>query len=95
MQALAARRPQGHFEPVGRVFSDAARWQVHSPAGRARHEQRAPVWMVFSEAAFSQVQWRAGFWPQLQVAWRAQAHSESPWRQQVEALKAVIVKVGV
>lgn len=53
--------------PVGFWFSVLARSQVHWPAGRARHEQRAP-WTVFSVPAFSQVQWRALCLPQEQVA---------------------------
>lgn len=45
----------------------SARSQVHSPAGRARHEQRGPE-TAFSVLALAQVQLSAEFWPQEQVA---------------------------
>ena len=48
-------------------FSVAARSQVHSPAGRASHEQRGPE-VLFSVAALSQVHWPADFLPHEQVA---------------------------
>lgn len=56
----AGRDPQAQVEPVGVVFSVAARSHVHSPAGRARHEHRGPL-TVFSEAALEHVHWRADF----------------------------------
>lgn len=62
------REPQGQVEDSARgAFSLAARSQVHSPAGRARHEQRGPD-TVFSVEALAQLQLRAEFWPQEQVA---------------------------
>ena len=61
------REPQAHSSPAGFLFSVAARSHVHSPAGRARHEQRAPV-TVFSVAALSQEQLRADRLPHEQVA---------------------------
>lgn len=52
---------------AGLEFSVAARSQVHSPAGRARHEQRGPS-TAFSLGALSQLQWRACVFPHEQVA---------------------------
>lgn len=66
----AGRTPQAQAvtpTAMGFVFSVAARSQVHSPAGRARHEQRGPE-TKFSVAAFSQVQWRADCLPHEHVA---------------------------
>ena len=53
--------------PAAFEFSVAARSQVHSPAGRAWHEQRAPE-VLFSVEALSQVHWSADFLPHEQVA---------------------------
>lgn len=67
VQASAGRAPHEHVFPLGVVFSVVARSQVHWPAGRARHEQRAPE-MVFSVDALEQVQWRADFSPHEHLA---------------------------
>ena len=56
----AGLTPQAQVAPVGLTFSVELRSQVHSPAGRARHEQRGPL-TVFSCAALSQVQLSADF----------------------------------
>lgn len=66
----AGRTPQAHAltpTAMGFVFSVEARSHVHSPAGRARHEQRGPE-TEFSVAALSQLQWRADSLPQEHVA---------------------------
>lgn len=85
----ASLLPQAQAEPIGVWFSVAARSQVHSPAGRARHEQRGPVTM-FSEDALSQVQFKADFWPQLQVALEAQTHWPSPRPQQERGIAILL-----
>lgn len=51
----------------GLTFSEAARSQVHSPAGRARQEQRGPE-TVFSLVALSQEQCRADCLPHEHLA---------------------------
>lgn len=56
--SLADRTPHWQVSPSGLTFSALDRSQLHSPAGRERHEQRAPT-MVFSMDAFSHVQCRA------------------------------------
>lgn len=64
------RRPQAHVCPAGATFSAAARSQVHCPAGRRRHEQRAPAtW--FSTGARSQLHASAWFLPQEHFACEA------------------------
>lgn len=63
----AALDPHWQVDPAGLTFSEVARSQVHSPAGRARHEQRGPV-TLFSAVAFSQLQWRADCLPQEHLA---------------------------
>ena len=74
--------PQAQLLPeAGFVFSSCEREQVHSPAARWLHEQRAPE-TAFSVVAFSQVQWRAGCLPQEQVASFAQ--TQPPERPQQE-----------
>lgn len=74
--------PQAQLLPeAGFVFSSCEREQVHSPAARWLHEQRAPE-TAFSTVAFSQVQWRAGCLPQEQVASFAQ--TQPPERPQQE-----------
>lgn len=57
---------------------------MHSPAGRARHEQRGPA-VVFSFEALSHEQWRADCLPQEHLACWAQTQV-SPLPQQVEGL---------
>jgi len=74
VQDVAERTPQAQDSPLTGLFSEAALSQLHSPAGRARHEQRAPV-ISFSVVAFSQLQLSAGCLPQEQVACLAQTHS--------------------
>lgn len=62
------REPHGHVDDsTSGAFSLFARSQVHSPAGRARHEQRGPE-TVFSLDDLAQLQLRAEFWPHEQVA---------------------------
>lgn len=68
--------PQAQVLPAGFWFSVLARSQVHWPAGRARHEQRAPS-TAFSEEALSHVQWRADCLPQEQVACLAVIQKET------------------
>lgn len=51
----AGREPQAQVEPATVAFSEEARSQVHSPAGRARHEQRGPA-TAFSLEALEHVQ---------------------------------------
>ena len=63
----AARMPQAHRAPPGFEFSAEARSQVHSPAGRARHEQRGPS-TAFSVDALEQLQCRADCLPQEHLA---------------------------
>jgi hypothetical protein len=67
VQELAGRAPHSQVVPVGGAFSLGALSHVHCPAGRARHEHRAPV-RVFSVEALLQLQLRADCWPQEQVA---------------------------
>ena len=43
VQASAGRTPQAQVEPLTGSFSLEALSQLHSPAGRARHEHRAPL----------------------------------------------------
>jgi hypothetical protein len=68
--------PQAQVEPVGLVFSCEEREHVQAPAARWLQEQRAPS-TLFSVAAFSQVQCRAGCLPHEQVASLAQTHPPS------------------
>jgi hypothetical protein len=76
--------PHGQAAPVTGWFSVAERSQVHSPAGRALQEHRAPL-TVFSVEALLQVQWRAFCLPQEHLAWAAQTQLPSPEvLQQVE-----------
>ena len=63
----AGREPHEQRLPLGVTFSAVALSQLHSPAGRARHEHRGPS-ILFSVAAFSQVQLRADWLPHEQVA---------------------------
>lgn len=67
VQDPAGREPQAQALPLTGAFSLDALSQVHWPAGRARHEHRAPL-NSFSVEAFSQLHARADFWPQEQVA---------------------------
>lgn len=83
----AGRDPQEQVSPDGLVFSVAARSQVHSPTGRALHEQRGPA-TAFSEAALLQVQWRADCLPQEQVACWAEEKDGS-------ACKVLVVSLSV
>lgn len=78
----AALFPHEHVDPAGAAFSAAARSQVQAPAGRARHEQRAPA-MAFSLGAWAQLQFRAVCLPQLHLAWVAQMQVEGERPQQV------------
>jgi hypothetical protein len=79
--------PQAQVLPSGFVFSCPEREQVHAPAARWLQLQRAPS-TLFSVLAFSQVQWRAGCFPQEQVASFAQ--TQPPGRpQQVEGTVVV------
>lgn len=89
LQALAGRAPQAQVDPVGLAFSVAAFLQVHSPAGRARHEHRAPA-TVFSVFAFSQVQLRADCLPQEHLASAAQTQASPERPQQVLGTVMVI-----
>jgi len=58
---------QSHESPQDFLFSVSARAQLHWPAGRDLHEQRAPS-TEFSVVAFSQLHSRADCLPQEQVA---------------------------
>jgi hypothetical protein len=83
---LEGLAPQEHSSPLTEAFSVAARSQVQAPAGRARHEQRAPeIW--FSVSARPQVQFRADCWPQEHLAWVALGVSVRCSAQTIEWLK--------
>ncbi len=69
------RQPQSHESPHDFLFSVSARAQLHWPAGRDWHEQRAPS-TEFSVLAFSQLHWRADCLPQEQVACWAEVGEE-------------------
>lgn len=90
VQLLLSRNPHAHVSPAGFTFSSAARSHVHSPAGRARQEHRAPA-TVFSVVELAHVHWSADCWPHEQVALEAQ-RQESERLQQVGGL--VILDVG-
>ena len=83
-----SRFPQAHAAPFTLAFSVFARSHVHSPAGRARHEQRAPS-TLFSVFALLQLHAMAGCLPQEQVAffWQLQLPGVRP--QQVEGTAIV------
>ena len=66
------RQPQLQSSPHADLFSEAARSQLHWPAGRERHEQRSPS-TEFSVLALSQLHWSADCLPQEQVACWAMA----------------------
>jgi hypothetical protein len=86
------RTPHGQVSPSGLAFSLGALLQLHSPAGRARHEQRGPV-VLFSASAREQVQWSAGFSPHEHLACSAQTQLWPSFLQQVEGLSGMIVDV--
>jgi len=55
-----------------------------------RHEHRGPC-TLFSVTAFSQVQFRASFFPQEHLAWVAQVQAPGVRLQQVEGGWVVVV----
>jgi len=92
VHASAGRAPQEQTDPLGTAFSVVERSQVHSPAGRARHEQRGPA-ILFSVAALSQLQCRADFAPQEHLAWLAQTQPSLLLPQHVEATGDILVSL--
>jgi len=90
VHASAGRAPHEQREPLGVVFSVAARSQVHDPAGRARHEQRGPA-RAFSVSALPQVQCKADFSPQEHLAWAAQTQPSPLLPQQVLGVGIFVV----